>query len=116
MTWTATEVDSIVLGPRRKHAIVTITADSSYAGSGGETVDLSAIFPTLVWGGRPLENDAAAKYVMTYDRATSGAPATGKIIASYCDYDALGDGALIEVAGTTDLSTSCTGYWEFWGY
>ncbi len=116
MAWTATEVDSIVLGPRRKHSIVTITADASYAGSGGETVDLSAIFPTLVWGGRPLENDAAAGYAMRYDRAASGAPATGKVIAYWGNNDGGADGALVEAAGTTDLSTVATGYWEFWGY
>jgi hypothetical protein len=116
MTWTATEVKPLLQGPGTKQAIVLITADNSYAGGGGETVDLSVIFPNEVYGGTPIEDNAQGGYKMTYDLAASGAPATGKVIAYTGDYDPAADSPLVEADGATDLSAVCTGRWMFWGY
>jgi hypothetical protein len=103
-----------VQGPKLKTIIVDITMDNSYP-TGGETCDLSSYFGTACWGGHPIDDMANAGYLMRYDPAASNAPATGKLLAYYFDYDAGADGAGIQVANTTDLS-ALTGKWIFWGY
>lgn len=70
------------------------TFDSSYAGSGGEVMDLSAYFdgsPIVIANG----DDG---YVVQHNRGTAAA---GKLIAYLQDTDG---GPLIEVTATTDLS------------
>ncbi len=114
MAATATLVSSVPIGPGLKIAIVTVAMDNSYAGA-GETCDLSAIFDNAVIGGIPIEYDAQKLWRLTYDLAASGAPASGKVVASYYDYDAGADGAAIDVAGAVDLSTA-SGVWMFLGY
>lgn len=74
-----------------------ITLDNSYQGSGGETLDLSAEFP----GGLLFVLfESKGGYVFNYDKAN------GKVIAYYGDNNNAADGPLIEVPGTTDLSTT----------
>lgn len=68
-----------------------ITLDSSYP-TGGEAVDVGL---DRIWSAH-LESDDG--YIFKYDYAND------KILAYYADYDAVADGALIEVADTTDLS------------
>jgi hypothetical protein len=114
MAATATEVQVVPIGPGMKIAIVNVALDNSYVGA-GETCDLSDIFDNEVYGGHPIEHDADNLYKLTYDLAADGAPATGKIMASYYDYDAGADGDAIDVAGAVDLS-SCDGNWVFFGY
>lgn len=114
MSISATLVHAIPLGPRMKAAIVTVAMDNSTLAA-GETLDLSAIFDTAVYGGIPIEYDADGLYILRYDRAASGAPATGKVMPIWCDYDAVADGDLIAVPDTTDLS-ALSGYWIFLGY
>ena len=70
--------------------------DSSYA-TGGEAVTAAQLglgsIETLVL------NQAEDGYVFHWDASAE------TIIAYYADYDAVADGALIEVASTTDLSS-----------
>lgn len=116
MAWTAAEVKRTIQGPGMVQAIVDVTADASYAGGGGETLDLSAIFPNEVYGGTPIDDNAQGGYKMTYDLAASGAPATGKVIAYTGDYDPAADSPLVEADAATNLSAVCSGRWVFWGY
>jgi len=87
-----------------KIALVDITMSSSYA-TGGDTVDLSAIFPNSVRAG------VMSGYVATYWAelvvAASDAPATAKIIAMARSDDA-------QVAATTDLSAVVFSF-QIWG-
>jgi hypothetical protein len=88
------------LGGGVKLLLGTLAMDSSYP-TNGETVDLSSYFPggsILFFAAEPTSSGA---YVLAHDGGTATA---GKIEAYYCDYDAVADGALIEVANTTDLS------------
>ena len=114
MAATVTAGTTIPLGPKMKIAVVDIAMPASYTAA-GETADLSDIFDTEVYGGWPIEHDADLLYKLTYDRAASGAPATGKVVASYYDYDAGADGDAIDVAAEVDLS-SLDGNWVFIGY
>lgn len=115
MAWTATETIGFPLGPALRLSIVTITADNSYS-AGGETIDLSAIFPNVVYGGVPIEDAAQGGYKPVYDRAAAGAPATGKIVVYTGDYNPAADGPMTDEDGTPDLSAVCTGLWVFLGY
>jgi hypothetical protein len=72
-----------------------ITFDSSYP-TGGEALvasdlGLDEILAVFAEGG---------PYVVKYDKAN------GKLMAYWADYDAGADGALIQVANTTDLSAA----------
>jgi len=73
----------------------TITLDSSYP-TGGEALAAAAFgidnIDFVSFGG-------AGGYVLEYDYANA------KVMAWYGDFNAVADGALIEVPNTTDLST-----------
>lgn len=71
-----------------------IDFDSSYP-TGGEAMDLSSYFPVAL---KAVFIENKAGYVFAYDYANK------KVLAYYADYDAVADGALIQVANTTDLS------------
>lgn len=80
-------------GKRLKEMFFTIDLDSSYP-TGGEALDLSGDFNDLLL----VQIEPMAGYIFVYDYDNK------KVIAYYADYDAGADGALIEVADTTDLS------------
>jgi len=88
------------LGGGMKLVLGTLAMDSSYP-TNGEDLDLSAYFP----GGTILffssEVTSSAGHILAHD---GGSASAGKIEAYWCDYDAVADGALVEVANTTDLS------------
>lgn len=98
-------------------AFVTVVWDNSYLATTGETLDLSAIFPTEVYGGAVYAdtvNDGG--YECTYTRAAAGAPATGVVQAWYTDNDAGGaQDPMIEVANMADVSAMNGQRWCFWG-
>jgi len=71
----------------------TIAFSASYP-TGGETFDLSNKVPKL----KVVLIENKSGYIFEYDYANK------KVKVYYCDYDAAGDGALIEVANATDLS------------
>ena len=78
----------------------TLAMDSSYP-TDGETVDFSSYFPggtILFFSCDPV---SAGGYVLGHNYGTAAA---GKVLAYYSDYDAVADGALIQVANTTNLS------------
>lgn len=84
----------------------TFDFDSSYP-TGGEACDLSQYFK-----GDPLGAIFAPKagYVFEYDATNK------KVKAYYADYDAAADGALIEVANTTNLSAVTGVPFIIWGW
>lgn len=88
-----TIVKTTVVGDTRM-TIATLAFDASYP-TGGEALAASALKMSKMYSCAVEPNDG---YVFTWDDAN------GKIIAYYADYDAVADGALIEVANTTDLS------------
>lgn len=77
-----------------KLVIAQITFDSLYA-SGGEALVASSLGLDEILAVFPA-NDAG--YLFEYDKAN------GKLMAYYADYDAVADGALIQVAASVDLS------------
>lgn len=96
-------------------AIVDIAWDNSYPNN-GETCDLSGIFPSEVYGGAVIADTLDdGGYECVYSRAAAGAPATGVLQAYYGDWDAVADGALIEVADMTDVSAMTAQRWLFLG-
>jgi len=72
----------------------TVAFDSSYP-TGGESITAAAFGLGVV---DFLIANASGGYVFFWDSANS------KLIAYYADYNAAGDGALIQVPDTTDLS------------
>lgn len=87
--------DVRAVGMQLKVLTGTFDFDSSYP-TGGEDFDLSSYFSKGVVGVIPFPQDG---YVFEYDNENE------KIKAYYADYDASSDGALIEVADGTDLSS-----------
>lgn len=81
----------------------TIDFDSSYP-TGGEAISL----PLNEVKGMLIENKAG--YVFQYDRTNK------KILAYYADYDAVADGALIQVPDTTNLSALTGVAFLAWGW
>lgn len=78
----------------------TITFDSSYAGSGGESVTLASLGLQEVYD---LVCDGDDGYVIRWDRSTT----SPKVIAYWVDTTV--DGApMAEVTGTTNLSAVVT--------
>jgi hypothetical protein len=71
------------VAPGLKFKVLTVTLDSSYTtiASGGEVCDLSDYFPVAVHGGIPCGDMDGL--ILGYERATAGAPATGKIMVRY---------------------------------
>ena len=98
--------------------MLAVTWDASYAAGPGETLDLSAFFPTEVFGGAVYGdtlNDGG--YECVYVRGTAGDPATGAVEAWYTNNDAGGvQDPLIEVAGAVNLSAMDAQRWMFWGH
>lgn len=96
-----THVATRDLGNGMKLVQGTLAMDSSYP-TNGETVDLSSYFP----GGSILffmaDTVSSKGFLLGHDYGTATA---GKVKAYYLDYDAVADGAAIEVANTTDIST-----------
>lgn len=90
-------------GSNGKAVTLSIAGSSSYA-TGGDTFDLSTA--TLgVDAGFAIVNDISGgsdggRYAVRFDRATSGAPATTKLVI----YDASAADGGDEVANATDLS------------
>lgn len=91
--------------PVNKHPIVignklisfgTITMSNSYA-TGGDSIDWTA-----ETGIGKVEYVSSPPTIGGYVLVPNAA--NTKIMAFYADYDAAGDGALIQVAATTDLS------------
>ena len=111
-----TRANSGLLSGEGFKAFVTVVWDSSYP-TGGEALDLSAIFPNEVYGGAVYAdtlNDGG--YECTYTRATAGAPATGMLQAWWTNNDAGGaQDPLIEVADMTSLAAMDSQRWCFWG-
>lgn len=107
MALTVTRVGSGVesMGSLRA-SIVDLAFDDSYP-TGGEaltpaTLGLSDVVFALV--------EPAAGYSFEYDHAND------KVIARYADYNAAGDGALIQVPDTTDLSAVTGARMIAWGH
>ena len=69
-------------------------------------MDLSAFFSTLMF----VQFEIKSGYVFEYDYANKLA------LAYWADYDAGADGALIQVANTTDLSGVTGVRFIAWGY
>lgn len=85
--------NTISLGGTAKIYTGTIDFDSSYP-TGGEAIDATANERLDV-----LIASSKSGYVFSWDAANQ------KLLAYYADYDAVADGALIQVPDTTNLST-----------
>jgi len=88
------------LGGGMKLVYGTLAMDSSYP-TNGEALDLSTYFPGGTIHLFLADLESSQGYILAHDGGTASG---GKIKAYYADYDAAADGALIEVANTTDLS------------
>ena len=86
--------DVRAVGMQLKILTGTFDFDTSYP-TGGESFDVSNFFPKGVVAVIPSPKSG---YVFEYDSDDE------KLLAYYADYDAVDDGALIEVANTTDLA------------
>ena len=86
--------DVRAVGMQLKILTGTFDFDDSYP-TGGESFDVSNFFPKGVVAVIPSPKSG---YVFEYDSDGE------KLLAYYADYDAVDDGALIEVADTTDLA------------
>lgn len=86
--------DVRAVGMQLKILTGTFDFDASYP-TGGESFDVSNFFPKGVVAVIPAPKSG---YVFEYDSDN------GKLLAYYADYDAVADGALIEVANITDLA------------
>lgn len=88
-------IGSFSLGDRRA-VVGNFAFDSSYP-TGGESLTYQNLgFTSRVdW----INFESSGGYVFKYDRANQ------KVLAYYADYDAVADGALIQVPNTTDLSS-----------
>ena len=75
-------------GPNRRAAVVAVTTDTDYAAGGYALVAADFGFATL----ELVDIGPTAGFVPQYNYAT------GKLMVLYADYDAVADGALIEVA------------------
>lgn len=96
-------------------AVVTVVHTVTYA-TGGQTCDLSAIFPNEVIGGHPISDTVDdGGYKSTYVLATAGAPATGLIQMYYVDANNAGDAAFNQVANGVALTAIDGQLWLFVG-
>lgn len=95
-------------------AIVNIVPDNSYDAN-GDPVDLSAIFPTEVYGGHPIHYVIdSAVVVLKYSRAAAGAPATG-VVQSYVTDTSGADTAMVELGAGAGNEGITESYWVFFG-
>lgn len=95
-TMSSPTVLSKIEGSNGRCITLSIAGSSSYA-TGGDTFDLSSYFSVVnnvVGGSDP------GRYAVRFDRASSGAPATTKVLV----YDAGAADGGDEVANATDLS------------
>jgi len=90
-----------------------IDLDDSYP-TNGEAIDLSSYFPG---GIKSVQVGGRAGYVFEVVESGSNTFASGKFLlkAMYADYDAVADGALIEVANEDDLSSVTDVLVTVWG-
>ena len=97
-------------------AVVTVVHSGTYTNPGGDAVDLSAVFPTEVLGGRPISDTVDdGGYKSTYVRAAAGAPDTGVIQMYWVDANNAGDAAFVQVADMTALTAIDGQLWIFNG-
>ena len=97
MAATLTEKWAIPIGQSRVLCHGTILLDSSYP-TGGEAIDATGD------GYEFLLIDANTGHKLQFDKANQ------KVMAFYADYDAVADGALIQVPNATDLSAVTGSY------
>ena len=96
-------------------AVVTVVHTVTYA-TGGQTLDLSAIFPSEVIGGRPISDTVDdGGYKSTYVLAAAGAPATGTVQMYYVDANNVADAKFVEVANGVALTAIDGQQWLFVG-
>lgn len=81
---------------RMVHGVITV--GGNYA-TGGYSLDLSGLIPDLAL----VIIEQKGGYMAAYDYANK------KVLVYYADYDAGADGALIQVADNTDISTGWDG-------
>lgn len=95
------------LNPRTtKIATGTFDFDSSYPTGGEATTGISDLFAEVLY----VNLSPKSGYTFEYDYTNN------KILAYYADYDAVADGALIQVPNTTNLSTVTGVRWVAFGY
>lgn len=95
-------------------AIVNIVPDNNYTAN-GDTVDLSAIFPTEVYGGHMIHCALGTAVVkLVYELAASGAPATGQV-QSYVTDTSGADVAMVELSAGAGNEGITQSYWVFFG-
>ena len=75
---------------------LTVACDNQYK-TGGYAIDLSVYGISVIWGDVVLAAAAQHGYMFKYDVTNK------KMLAYYCDYDAVADGGLIEVPDTTAI-------------
>lgn len=96
-------------------AVVTVVHTVTYD-TGGQAVDLSAIFPNEVIGGHPISDTVDdGGYKSTYVLAAAGAPSTGIIQMYYVDANNVADAAFNQVANGTALTAIDGQLWLFVG-
>jgi len=95
---------SQMFGDRMIVTYLDVAFDSSYV-TGGEAFDISKYIPdTAGIILAVLVPEDTQGYVIKYIQDTNRTASGGKLKAYYADYDAVADGALIEVANGVDLS------------
>jgi len=96
-------------------AVVNVVHTVTYA-TGGQTLDLSLIFPSEVYGGHPIsDTEDDGGYKSCYVLAAAGAPATGIVQMYYVDANNVADAPFVEVADMTALTAIDGQRWIFWG-
>lgn len=91
--------DSIISLGNAKMYLGSVTLSNSYA-TGGDTLNLAtALGVDKILRAILTVQSGSSQYILRYDNTN------GKVKAYYYDYDAAADGAAIEVAATTDLSS-----------
>jgi hypothetical protein len=96
--------DSLNAGPGLRIQIYSITLDTVYAATNGETCDMSSEFPNEVFGAKVIDDTKG--FVVSYERAASGACSTGKLHARLRSGGTTGVKAqLAKVATGTNLAS-----------
>jgi hypothetical protein len=96
-------------------AVVTVVHTVTYS-TGGDTLDLSAIFPNEVIGGHPIsDTQDDGGYKSTYVLGTAGAPASGILQMYYVDANNVADAAFNQVANAVALTAIDGQLWLFVG-
>lgn len=96
-------------------AVVTVVHAGTYS-TGGDTLDLSAVFPSEVYGGHPIsDTQDDGGYKSTYVLGTAGAPASGVLQMYYVDANNVADAAFNQVANGVALTAIDGQLWIFNG-